>query len=93
MRRTELYTTRNEEGISEKNRPVLFEAAFQYGNCTARADILIPLSQKGAGGWKIVEVKSSFVSSRNKYLFDIAYTMMVARVIFYFSIAFRLQHN
>jgi len=56
---------------------ILFEAAILAPPFTARADIL----QKEAGGWHVMEVKSSFSDTDNidALAADLAYTVMVFR--------------
>jgi len=57
--------------------PAIFEATFRAGECTAKADILVPRS----GGWKILEVKSNLHPASGKIedlRDDLAYTCMVA---------------
>ena len=51
----------------------LFEAAFVYGRCFSRADILEPV---GGGDWDIIEVKSA-TAVKEEYLSDLAFQRYV----------------
>jgi uncharacterized protein DUF2779 len=57
------------------DRLPLFEASFSDGRCYVRVDILTPLD---AGGWQIVEVKSS-TKVEDTHYWDLAIQMNVLR--------------
>jgi predicted RecB family nuclease len=64
--------------ILDRAVDVVFEAAFTVDGYTARADWI----RRVKGGWVIGEIKSSLFSedgSKDEYLEDLAYTVMVAR--------------
>jgi hypothetical protein len=65
------------ELISIPQTETLFEAAFAAGKLTARADIL----KRTAGGWHVLEAKSSFADTSNikELVDDLAYTVFVPR--------------
>jgi len=63
--------------MEDRSIPAIFEATFRAGDCTAKADILVPRSD----GWKILEVKSNLHPASSKIedlRDDLAYTCMVA---------------
>ena len=61
--------------IADGAHQTLFEAMFESGPFVAKADIL----SREAGGWHLLEVKSSFSDSTSirEYVDDLAYTAMV----------------
>lgn len=63
--------------LADPDVPAIFEAAFQWNDCTTRADLLV----RGNGGWTIKEVKSALVASEppDELVDDVTYTVMVAR--------------
>lgn len=63
--------------VQEASTQTLFEAAFKHDRFVARADILTRV----AGGWHVLEVKSSFsdTSSMKELVDDLAYTVFVLR--------------
>ena len=70
-----------ERGIVETRRLVaddvtetIFEATFGSGVFSAKADVL----NRNGDGWDVIEVKSGF-SDSDKYVDDLAYTVMVLR--------------
>ena len=67
-----------QRSMADENISVLFEAAFQWNDFVARADILVRLPD----GWHILEVKSSLEDSEElekHHVDDLAYTVGVAR--------------
>ncbi len=54
-----------------KNKP-LFEAGFEFENCFARADIIVP----NGDGWDIIEVKSS-TRVKDKHIHDVSFQKFV----------------
>lgn len=63
--------------LADPDVPAIFEAAFQWNDCTTRADLLV----RGNSGWTIKEVKSALAGSEppDELVDDVAYTVMVAR--------------
>ena len=61
--------------IGAGTAPALFEAAFEHGGVLIRADVLERLP---AGGWRLVEVKSS-TRLKDVFLLDVAVQLWVLR--------------
>lgn len=62
--------------LADASVKAIFEASFADGDCVARPDILI----RQAGGWKVIEVKSSLADSPSleNHIDDVAFTSLVA---------------
>lgn len=70
-------TRRTARLLADPDVPAIFEAAFRWNDCAARADLLI----RGNGGWAIKEVKSALADNEppDELVDDVTYTLMVAR--------------
>lgn len=62
-----------QELIADDGIGTIFEATFGASTLTAKADVL----DRNGDGWHVIEVKSGF--SADKYVDDLAYTVMVLR--------------
>lgn len=62
-----------QELIVDDDIKTIFEATFSAGTLTAKVDVL----NRNGDGWDVIEVKSGF--SADKYVDDLAYTVMVLR--------------
>jgi len=63
--------------LADPDVSAIFEAAFQWNDCTTRADLL----SRGHDGWTVKEVKSALADGEppDELVDDVAYTVMVAR--------------
>jgi CRISPR/Cas system-associated exonuclease Cas4 (RecB family) len=65
------------EHLLESSAPI-FEAAITTGDALALADVMLPLIQQGAPGWRMIEVKSS-TSVKDYHRDDVAVQAHIAR--------------
>ena len=69
-----IAANKTEELLGDKNTSAVFEATFLVDNYVTRADIL----KREESGWKVFETKSS-VNDKDKFIDDMAYTVMVVQ--------------